>query len=411
MRITTPAPDARADLATLDLFDEQLYVRGDVHLAWRTLRAEQPVFFSPPGFWVATRHADVRQVLSDNEAFTSQRGTVLLMLGVDDAAGGKMLTVTDPPVHQQIREHMAGPLTPHAAVAQTDEMRTLVRDLVAPAWDGGEWDVARAFARLPVAAVLNMMGLPLDDVDPLLRWTYASIAPNDPNFAVGSKEETLRRAHFEIMDYFAYQIRERRRRPRPDFIGHLLSATLDGRPMADDEIIFNCYNLLVGAVITTPQAVIAPMITLAEQGGGEGRLPRTQFVATAVEEALRWSSPSVQFLRYAKHDVLVGDTLVREGEPISACIASANRDDAVFERPFELDFNRTPNRHLAFGIGTHRCAGHAVGRLMLRMAFEEFLLKLDSFELTAEPVHLVSNGAAAVVSAPIRVRARVAVPS
>lgn len=409
MRITTPAPDARADLARLDLFDEELYVHGDAHLAWRTLRAEQPMFFSPPGFWVATRHADVRQVLSDHEAFTSQRGTVLLMLGVDDPAGGKMLTVTDPPRHQQIREHMGGPLSPHAAIAQTGEMRALVRDLVAPAWHGDEWDVADAFARLPVLAVLTMMGLPLEDTDPLLRWTYASIAPSDPHYALGSAQDTLRRAHFEIMDYFAGRIRERRRRPRPDFISHLVSATLDGRPMADDEIIFNCYNLLVGAVITTPQAITAPMITLAEQGGGEGRLPDGLSVATAVEEALRWSSPSVQFLRYAKRDVVVGGTLVREGDPISACIASANRDESVFDRPFELDFGRTPNRHLAFGIGTHRCAGHALGRLMLRMAFEEFLLRLESFELTAEPVHLVSNGAAAVVSAPIRVRARVPV--
>ncbi|GLZ28703.1 cytochrome P450 [Lentzea sp. NBRC 105346] len=400
MRITAPVPGARVEVD--DLFDEALYTHGDPHLAWQTLRAEQPVFWSKPGFWVATRHADVRRVLSEHETFTSERGTVLLMLGVDDAAGGKMLTVTDPPRHGQIRLPMGKTLSPQMAVTQTPAMRALVQEIVSPAWDRGEWDVAAAFARLPVAAVLILMDLPLEDVDPLLHWTYASIAPNDPYFAHGSKVDTLRRAHFEIMDYFAGKIRQRRRQPGDDFISHLLAATVDGKPMPDDQIIFNCYNLLVGAVITTPQAVTALMIALAERGRA---IPPDINVATAVEEALRWSSPSVQFLRYATRDVAVGDTLIRAGEPISACIASANRDETVFERPFDLNLNRTPNRHLAFGIGTHRCAGHALGRVMLRMAFEEFLLKLDSFELAGPPVHLVSNGAAAIVSAPFRIHA------
>jgi cytochrome P450 len=410
MRITAPAPDAGVDLDHVDLFDETLYTHGDPHLVWRALRAERPVFWnqsaSGQGFWVVTRHEHVRRVLAEHETFSSQQGTVLMMLGVPDPAGGRMLTVTDPPLHREIRGHVSATLTPRATAASEDEIRAVVRQLVAPAWDGGVWDMAAALNKLPVAAVLMMMGLPLSDVDPLLRWTYASIAPNDPHFAAGSPAETVRRAHYEIMDYFAYRIADRRGRSTSDFIGRLLAAELTGRPMTDAEIIFNCYNLLVGAVITTPQAITATMLTLAELGDGTGSWPADVSIPTAVEEALRWSSPSIQFLRYALCDTEIDGVRIGKGDAVAACIASANRDERVFDQPFKFDLARTPNRHLAFGIGPHRCAGHASGRQMLRVVLEEFVSKLADFDLTGPVVHLVSNGAAAVVSAPILPRFR-----
>lgn len=406
MRITTPPSDARVDLNSIDLFDATLYTSGDAHLAWQTLRAEAPVFWNPrpsgPGFWAVTRRDDVRRVLRDHELFTSERGTVLWMLGIPDPAAGKMMAVTDPPRHKQIREPLSRPLAQQAMPSYTDGIRRVVHQIVEPAWDSQVWDAAGAFARLPVATIAMLMGLPGEDVERLLQWTYASIAPLDPHFSRGPMAATLLWAHHEIMDYFAHRVRERRAEPAPDLLSHLLSIEVRGRRLADDEVIVNCYSLLLGAAVTTSQAITASLIGLAEQGGGTGRWSPDTDVAGAVEEALRWSSPTMHFMRYAARDLVLRNVKINAGDAVTAWIASANRDELIFDRPYLFDPTRTPNRHVAFGNGPHRCVGQNLARLTLRVVFEDFFAKLDSFELAAPPVHLVSNAAAGIVSAPVR---------
>jgi cytochrome P450 len=188
MRITAPAPDARVDLAGIDFADPHLYAGGDAHLAWQTAAGRTPGVPQPnpaPGFWVVTRHHDVRRVLRDHDTFTSERGIVLMSLGVPDPAAGKMVAVTDPPRHHELREPMGKPLSRLAVAAHAGWIRRLVRETVAPAWDCDVWDVATAFAPLPVAIVVRLMGLPHDDVQTLQRWAYAAVAPLDPHCRTG----------------------------------------------------------------------------------------------------------------------------------------------------------------------------------------------------------------------------------
>jgi cytochrome P450 len=406
MKITTPAADARTDLGGIDLFDAALYTSGDAHLAWQTLRAQAPVFWNPrpdgSGFWAVTRRADVRRVLRDHEVFTSERGTVLWMLGIPDPASGKMMAVTDPPRHKNIRRPLSQPLAQQAMPGYAADIRRLARQMVAPAWDCAVWDAAAAFARLPVASIAMLMGLPSEDIERLLQWTYACIAPWDPHFGKGHMGATLVWAHHEIMDYFAHRVRERRAEPAPDLLGHLISIEVGGRRLTDGEVIVNCYSLLLGAAVTTSQAITATLIGLAGQCGGVGRWDAGTDVANAVEEALRWSSPTMHFMRYALRDIVLHDVKIREGDAVTAWIASANRDESVFPDPYIFSPQRVPNRHIAFGSGPHRCVGQNFARLTLRIVFEEFFSKLDTFELAAPPVHLLSNAAAGVVSAPMR---------
>jgi cytochrome P450 len=406
MRITTPAPDARVDLDGIDLYDPLLYSQGDPHLVWQTLRARAPVFWNAgpaPGFWAVTRHQDVREVLRDHDTFTSEQGTVLWTLGIGDPAAGKMMAVTDPPRQRQLREAVGRPVAVHAVREHTGWLRELVRGIVEPAWDGGQWDAAAAFSRLPVATVLTLMRLPQEDVEPLLRWTYASAAPTDPNYQTGSMRWTLMRAHHQIMDYFRYWLRRRRLAPGNDLLSHLLTARAGDAPLTDDEIILNCYSLLLGGAVTTSQAITATLLALAEQGGGAGTWPAGTPADSAVEEALRWASPTTHFMRYARRDVQLHGVRIRAGDAVTAWIGSANRDDSVFAQPYRFDPARTDNHHLAFGGGAHYCIGHGLARLTLRVVVEEFFAKLERFELAGPPVHLVSNVAAGVVSAPIRV--------
>ena len=410
MRITAPPAGARMNLDCLDLADPALYISGDAHLAWQTLRAQQPVFWQTqqrrPGFWAVSRARDVRWVLRDHVFFTSECGTAISMLGTPDAGAGKMMQATDPPRHRQLRDQVGRPLGPRAVAPHGAAIRSIVRQAIAPARELQSWDAAAAFSRVPMAVAALLMDLPETDIDPLLRLAYATLAPLDPHYRLGSERVTLRHSHHEIMSYFGRRIREVRARPGHCLMSHLVGLEIDGQRLTYEELLLNCLSLLVGWVVTTSLAVSATLIALTEQGRGEGRLARETPVPAAVEEALRWSSPATHFMRRARRDVELHGVTIRAGDPVTCWIASANRDEQVFGRPYELDLTRTPNRHLTFGSGPHHCVGASTARLVLRTVFEELVTNIECFELAGPARHLVSNEIAGVVSLPVRVRPR-----
>lgn len=403
MRITRPAAHARVPLDRIDLTDTGLYVNGDAHLVWQTLRAECPVFWQDRGdghgFWAVTRRADVQRVLSDHETFSSEGGTAIAMLDAPDPAAGLMMQSTDPPRHRKYREQLGKPFSARAVPAYTEFVQSFVKKSLEPARDGEVWDVASSFVRLPMALCAMMMGLPEDDIDPLLRLAYASLAPDDPRYSThGAAKPTAGSAHYEIMGYFAKRIGDRRRNPTDDLISYLMSIEVAGRRLTDEELLYNCLSLLLGAVVTTSHVVNATIIALTEEHGGEGFWPDAMPAQTAVEEALRWASPVTHFMRRARHDTTIAGQRIAAGDAVTAWIASANRDEGTFERPYGLDFERTPNRHIVFGAGPHTCLGRHLAQLMLRSSFTELCATIESFELAEEPVHLASNEIAGVVS-------------
>ncbi len=411
MRITAPPPGARIALDQINLADIDLYTKGDVHLAWQTLRAECPVFWQKraggQGFWAVTRRADVRRVLAQHQTFTSQGGTAISMLDSPDPAAGLMMQATDPPRHRQFREPMGKPFTTHAVQDHAEFIRGFVSSAIEPVRDGAVVDVATSFAPLPMAVCAKMMGLPAADIDPLMRLAYASLAPDDPRYqAPGTAGSTATYAHYEIVTYFAHRVDERRKRPGDDLISHLIAVEVGGRRMTDHELLANCLSLLLGAVVTTSHVISHTIIALTEIHGGEGHWPAGPSMPAMIEEALRWSSPVTHFMRRARHDTEICGQKISEGDAVTAWIGSANRDEGTFDRPYELDFGRVPNRHVTFGAGPHICLGRNLGRLMLQHSFEQLIASIESFELADAPVHLASNEIAGVVSLPVRGEAR-----
>lgn len=409
MRITVPPPGARIALDQINLADTDLYTKGEAHLVWQSLRAECPVFWQKrangQGFWAVTRHADVRRVLAEHKTFSSEGGTAIAMLDSPDPAAGLMMQATDPPRHRQFREHLGKPFAPRAAHEHAEYIQTFVRNAIEPMRDGAVIDVAASFAPLPMAVGARMMGLPAADVDPLMRLAYASLAPDDPRYRTpGAAGPTAAYAHYEIVAYFASRVAERRKNPGDDLISHLITVEVGGRRMTDYELLANCLSLLLGAVVTTSHVISATIIALAETRGGEGRWPGAASLEAMIEEALRWSSPVTHFMRRARFDTEICGQKISAGDAVTAWIGSANRDENTFARPYELDFNRVPNRHIAFGAGPHICLGRNLGRLMLRHSFEQLIDSIDSFELADVPVHLASNEIAGVVSLPVRTK-------
>lgn len=410
MIISAPSTESRVRLDEVNLADVDLFTGGDPHLVWQTLRAERPVFWqarpSGEGFWAVTRQADVRRVLSEYETFSSESGTAINMLDAPDPSAGLMMHSTDPPRHRHFRQPLGKRFSTQAVASYQKQIRSFVRDAITPALDGEIWDAADSFARLPMAVAAMMMRLPREDIDPLVRLAYASLAPHDERYSSGSDKVTSAFAHYEIIRYFYGYIAERRASPSDDLISYLMSMEVDGRLLNDEEILVNCLSLLLGAVVTTSQAINATFIALTELNNGEGRWPAAIVAPSAVEEALRWSSPVTHFMRRARSDVEMHGEKIRAGDAVTAWIASANRDEAIFERPYSLDFGRSPNRHVTFGYGSHRCLGSHLARLMIQESFEQLAADIESFELAGTPRHLSSNEIAGVVSLPLRLKPR-----
>ena len=196
--------------------------------------------------------------------------------------------------------------------------------------------------------------------------------------------------------------------PAQTSISLLLTIEAEGQRLTPSQVVSNCYSLLLGANVTTPQIANAALLHLIEQGTYASWANQPDLIQTGVEEALRWSSPASHFVRYATQPVTLRGVDIDEGDPVVVWVGSANRDADVFPDPYRFDIARRPNKHLSFGSGPHYCVGHTVARIGLRLLFEEIFRHVESFELAGEVEHLRSNFVAGIKHLPVVARWRTA---
>ncbi|WP_052850391.1 cytochrome P450 [Streptomyces avicenniae] len=379
-----------------DLISPGLFRDGDPHAVWRYQRHMDPVSWQQVtdglGFWSVTTYTDVERVLRDHESFTSEQGTMLVLLGRSDPASGRQMAVTDPPRHGELHDPVQRALHVKAMEPRREQMREAIVELLTPLGEDDKYDLAEHMAQVPMAMIGSLMDLPRDDWPHLTRLSLASVAPLDPILEeTGDAESVLNNVHRELFAYFADLAEHRRRHPGDDLVSLLLGMERDGRPLTMGEISSNCYGLLVGANATTGQVVLNTLAdlmgtaVLAEWSEDPGLL------ATGVEEALRWGTPTSHFMRYARTDVELRGKQIRAGDAVVAWPGSANRDEEVFTAADTFDVRRRPNRHLAFGSGPHYCVGHSVARIALRLLFAELFSRYSDFEPTGPGVRMYSN--------------------
>lgn len=405
MRIGHPGHTEDVVLDTIDLADPELYASGAPHRLWHAMRERAPVHrqILPDGrsFWSVTSYRDVNDVLRDHTRYTSQRGTLLSILGSADPAGGLMMAASDPPVHTALREPMGKALSARALAHWEPRIRDVVLRLLAPLADGA-MDLAQAGTAFPMAFTGALMGLPEEDWARLARLTTMAIAPEDPAFQEGGGHTTLLSAHHELFEYFAQRVRAVSASPGDDLTGFLLRMKADGRPLRQDELVYNCYSLLLGANVTTPHALAGTVVALMEHPDQYRRLrAEPALVASAVEEGLRWSSPANHFMRYAVEDTEQSGVRIARGDAVVAWLGSANRDASVFHDPYRFAVDRSPNRHVAFGFGPHYCIGAPLARIALRVMFEEIIRHVAEFRPAGPVRHLKSNFVAGISSLPV----------
>jgi cytochrome P450 len=399
---------AAVDLSRVDLFDPWFHAAGDPHTVWAAMRDRAPLHRQelPDGraFWSVTRYQDACRVLGEHREFTSERGSLLSQLGADDAASGLLLVATDPPRHSELRQPLNRMFSAAALAAARERIRAMVRTVLAPGLDGGEWDLAERAALLPMHVAALIMDIPEEYWPDLIAWSALAAAPEDPTLAAGPGDQ-LRLAHHGLFDYFSREAGRRTGTPGDDAIRALM--TMRDGELSREEVVVNCYSILLGANATTPHTVAGTLLALMERPEAYRRAAADPAaIPGLVEEGLRWTSAASSFLRHAVQDVRIGGGMVPAGDPVAVWVGSANRDETVFADPYRFDLTRSGNRHVAFGFGPHYCLGATVARLTLRIFFEECLGMFEEFVPAAEPRHLASNFIAGYARVPVRTRPR-----
>ncbi|MFJ5259385.1 cytochrome P450 [Streptomyces sp. NPDC088387] len=394
------------DLDAVNLGDPQTFADHDLSEYWRTLRATRPLYRHPavgdaPGFWVLSRYDDIVALYRDNVTFTSERGNVLItLLGEGDSAAGQMVPVTDGHRHKELRNVLLKAFSPRVLSRIGDHVRRTTRTLLAEAVDRGSGDFALDVAsKIPMATICDLLGVPSQDRDYLLTLTKSAISSDDS----GEYSDAADAARNNILQYFLGMVDERRAEPTDDVVSVLAGSTIDGEPLSDDEIVLNCYSLVLGGDATSRLAMIEAVHSFSANPDQWAAFKRGDVpVKQATEEVLRWSTPTMHFGRTATRDTEIHGTPIKEGEVVTVWNVSANRDERVFDHPDRFLVDRSPNKHIAFGHGPHYC----IGAYLARLEISEVLLALrdftDGFELAGPVRRIYSNLLTGISSLPVR---------
>jgi cytochrome P450 len=401
-----------AHLAALDLSDPGLYESGAHVATFDFLRRNIPVFWNQeqngPGFWAVTTYAGAVSVYRDPSSFSSQRGIILgSHRWSGDPASGKMLALTDPPRHGKLREVMAQAFTPKTVARLEARLREMIGRLVTHALELGTCDLVDVIAApIPVAAVSEILGVPEADRDWLVKLTRIAFGSADSEYAVGgSARAAAGEAHSEILAYYLDLVAAKRKAPGDDMVSALALAVIDGQPLTAEEIVLNCDNLTVGGNETARHAVAGGLLALIERPDQWSLLKRNHaLMGSAIEEILRWTSPAMHVLRTTTREVVIEGQPMQGGADVVVWNISANRDATAFPNANSFEIMRTPNRHIAFGIGEHYCIGASLTRLELRMALEQVSTRIQ-VDLAGRVQPLRSNLVHGLKHMPVRVTA------
>jgi cholest-4-en-3-one 26-monooxygenase len=392
--------DHDMDAHTLDLMTPEEYERhGYPHAAWTWIRRHDPVFWydraNVDPFWAITKHADIIEIGKQPEIFLNAPRLAVFTrdLPPPEEGAARHLLNMDPPDHARYRRVTSGWFTPRAIRAMDGKVERVTREVLDDAAEKRTGDFVRdVSARITIAVIAEMLGVPRPDWDLLFRWTNEIIAPQDPEFQHGSTaEETLTRARVELFTYFNDLSTERRARPTDDIVSVVANGEVNGSPLPPVELLSYYFLLVVAGNETTRNAMTGGMLAFLENPG-EWRKLRADptLLEAAVEEIVRWTTPVIQFSRTATRDYSLRGKTIRTGESVCLFYASGNRDEDVFDDPFAFRADRQPNPHIAFGMGEHVCLGAHLARLELRHAFAQLRERLESCEL-AGPVERVRS--------------------
>ncbi|WP_410586739.1 cytochrome P450 [Amycolatopsis sp. lyj-23] len=394
----------------LDLSDPGLYESGEALGIWRELRRTDPVHHvvrSPHGpFWAVLTHDLVTRALADPARFSSTGG---MRIDADAtataAATGHMMVITDPPRHGKIRRIMASAFTPKTVARLRETMRGIVTGLVEDALEKGHCDFVDVAARLPLAVICDLLGVPRPDWDFMLSRTMTAFGVGADAGPADAARAAV--AHTEMFRYYQELMERRRREPRDDIVSALVHGRIDGRPLTETEVVLNCNGLISGGNETTRHATLGGVLAFIRQPDQWTLLrERPELLADAIQEVLRYTSPAMHLLRTATRDTTLGGKPIAAGDKVTLWLASANRDERVFPDPDRFDITRAPRRHLTFAHGPHHCIGAVLATTELTVMFGELIDRVERLEPAGPVRRMRSNLIGGIEALPVSLTRR-----
>ena len=352
------------------------------------LRAEFPWFRNEfgPGFWTVVNYDGILQIMQDSETFSNSVVTAL----DPDPAYKWIPEMLDGDEHKQWRRQL-GPLFAPGAVERLDStVRKRAIELIDGLADRGGCDFMAEFAqRFPTTIFLELMGLPVEELDQFLEWEHA-ILHSDLGDERGHEQQIA--AMMAVMGRFSTVIAERREQPRDDIVSKAIQYQIDGKPVSDADLLSFCLLMFMAGLDTVSMTLGWIFLHLARNDGDRTRIVEDpSLIPTAVEEFLRAFAIVIPARKVTK-DVEVQGCPMKAGDMVALPLNAATRDDAAFPNATTVDLTRKPNNHIGFGAGPHRCLGSHLARRELRIALEEWHKRIPQYRVASD-ADLVETGA------------------
>ena len=355
----------------------------NAHQIWDQLRGECPVAHTNRygGAWLPVSHADVSAVARDTDHFSSE-GAVLANKPPRDQwistapIGGAPPITSDPPFHADARRLLLPAFSPQVVAEWEPEIRRLCNELIDNMGDSPNVDAAVQYAQnIPVYVIARMLGLPLEDSDYFRETVHMVLEEIGAEFGE-------RQGGFEkLEEYLTRHVQDHIDNPKDDLIGFLLNARIYDQPLSPQHVVGTIILLMVAGIDTTWSSIGSSIWHLAQHPDDLARLVKEpELLSTAIEELLRAYAP-VTMARIVKADAEIGGCPVKQGDSVLLPFPAANRDPQVFPDADKVIIDREENRHVAFGLGIHRCLGSNLARLELRLAVEVFIQRFPQFQL------------------------------
>jgi cholest-4-en-3-one 26-monooxygenase len=382
-------PDLNAERLPVEELAE---LRKSAPIWWN----EQPIGvggFDDGGFWVVTKHKDVKEVSRRSDVFSSLRKTALPRykegtVGEQIERGKFVLLNQDAPHHTHLRKIISRAFTPRAVELLRAELNERAQDIARRALDEGSGDfVEQVSCELPLQAIAGLMGVPQEERKKLFDWSNQMVGDQDPEFANNDAIS----ASVELIMYGMQMAADRTANPRDDLVTKLVQADVEGHKLSDDEFGFFVILLAVAGNETTRNSITQGMMAFTDFPE-QWELFKKHRAATAADEIVRWATPVTSFQRTALEDTELSGVKIKKDERVVMFYRSANFDEDVFEDPFQFNIFRDPNPHVGFGgTGAHYCIGANLARMTIDLMFNAIADHMPDLTPLARPERLRSG--------------------